>query len=163
MKPPEIESFHHAATGTWTHVVSDPATGAAAVVDPVLDYDAAAGRTATTAVDALVERVRARGLRIEWILETHAHADHLTAAPAVREALGGRIAIGAGIAGVQARFKPVYGMEPDFATDGSQFDRLLVDGDTFAIGGLTASGSAPTSAARCARSRKTPGTSRRTG
>ena len=87
MKPPEIESFHHAATGTWTHVVSDPATGAAAVVDPVLDYDAAAGRTATTAVDALVERVRARGLRIEWILETHAHADHLSAAPAVQAAL----------------------------------------------------------------------------
>ena len=136
MKPPEIESFHHAATGTWTHVVSDPATGAAAVVDPVLDYDAAAGRTATTAVDALVERVRARGLRIEWILETHAHADHLSAAPAVQAALGGRIAIGAGIAGVQARFKPMYGMEPTFATDGSQFDRLFVDGDTFAIGTL---------------------------
>ena len=139
MNRPDVHSFHHAATGTWTHVVADPATGVAAIIDPVLDYDAAAGRTGTTAVTALVEHVRARGLRIDWILETHAHADHLTAAPAVREALGGRIAIGAGIAGVQARFKPVYGMEPDFATDGSQFDRLLVDGDTFAIGGLTAS------------------------
>ena len=139
MNRPDVHSFHHAATGTWTHVVTDPATGVAAIIDPVLDYDAAAGRTGTTAVTALVDHVRARGLRIDWILETHAHADHLTAAPAVREALGGRIAIGAGIAGVQARFKPVYGMEPDFATDGSQFDRLLVDGDTFAIGGLTAS------------------------
>ena len=138
MNRPDVHSFHHAATGTWTHVVADPATGVAAIIDPVLDYDAAAGRTGTVAVAALVEHVRGRALRIDWILETHAHADHLTAAPAVREALGGRVAIGAGIAGVQARFKPLYGMEATFATDGSQFDRLFVDGDTFAIGGLAA-------------------------
>jgi glyoxylase-like metal-dependent hydrolase (beta-lactamase superfamily II) len=139
MNKPSVQSFHHAGSGTWSHVVADPATGVAAIVDPVLDYDAASGRTATTAAAALVETVRAQGLRVEWILETHAHADHLSAAPFLQDALGGRIAIGAGIARVQAHFKPLYGMEPEFATDGSQFEHLFADDERFALGSLAAS------------------------
>jgi glyoxylase-like metal-dependent hydrolase (beta-lactamase superfamily II) len=138
MTRPTVQSFHHAGTGTWSHVVADPVSGAAAIVDPVLDYDAASGRTATTSAAALVAHVRAQGLRVDWILETHAHADHLSAAPFVQDMLGGRIAIGAGIAGVQAHFKPLYGVEPEFATDGSQFGHLFADGERFALGTLGA-------------------------
>ena len=138
MSRPDVRSFHHAASGTWSHVVADPATGSAAIVDPVLDYDAASGRTSTTSAAALLDDVRARGLRVEWILETHAHADHLSAAPFVQDAVGGRIAIGAGIVAVQQHFKPVYGMEAEFATDGSQFGHLFTDGERFEVGTLAA-------------------------
>jgi glyoxylase-like metal-dependent hydrolase (beta-lactamase superfamily II) len=135
---PLVTAFHHADTGTWSYVVADPGSGAAAVVDPVLDYDGKSGRTGTAAAQALVGHVRAHGLRVEWILETHAHADHLSAAPYVRRELGGRIAIGAGIRAVQATFKPIYGLGDDFATDGSQFDHLFADGEEFALGGVAA-------------------------
>jgi glyoxylase-like metal-dependent hydrolase (beta-lactamase superfamily II) len=131
---PEVESFFHKDTGTWTHVVHDGEAGA--IIDPVLDYDAAAARTATTSADAVLAFVRQRGLRIGWILETHAHADHLSAAGYLHDTLAAPIAIGRGIVDVQAHFKPVFGLGDDFAADGSQFDRLLDDGDVLPVGSL---------------------------
>ena len=132
---PEIESFFHKDTGTWTHVVHDGE--AAAVIDPVLDYDAAAARTSTTSADAVLAFVQQRALRIEWILETHAHADHLSAAGYLHDGLDAPIAIGRGIVEVQAHFKQVFGLCDDFVADGSQFDRLLDDGDEWTVGSLS--------------------------
>ena len=132
---PEVESFFHRDTGTWTHVVHDGAT--AAIIDPVLDYDAAAARTSTTSAEAVLACVRERGLKVAWILETHAHADHLSAAGWLHDTLAAPVAIGRGIVAVQAHFKGVFGWGDDFAADGSQFDRLLDDGDTLPIGTLT--------------------------
>ncbi|MGH8114111.1 MAG: MBL fold metallo-hydrolase [Rhodanobacteraceae bacterium] len=132
---PEIESFFHKDTGTWTHVVHDGE--AAAIIDPVLDYDAAAARTSTASSDKLLALVRDHALRVAWILETHAHADHLSAAGYLHEALGVPVAIGRGIVAVQAHFKQVFGLGDEFVADGSQFDRLLDDGDTLAIGSLS--------------------------
>jgi glyoxylase-like metal-dependent hydrolase (beta-lactamase superfamily II) len=131
---PEVESFFHKDTGTWTHVVHDGEAGA--IIDPVLDYDAASARTATASADAVLAFVRRRGLRVAWILETHAHADHLSAAGYLHDALDAPIAIGRGIVAVQAHFKPVFGLGDDFAADGSQFDRLLDDGDALPVGSL---------------------------
>ncbi|MFD0666163.1 MBL fold metallo-hydrolase [Ramlibacter sp. MAHUQ-53] len=135
---PEIESFFDPATCTWTHVVHAGQGTACAVIDPVLDYDAKAGRTATRSAQRVVDFVQARGLRVEWILETHAHADHLSAAAWLRGQLGGRIGIGALIPQVQRVFKALFHLESDFAADGSQFDHLFEDGETFAIGALQA-------------------------
>jgi glyoxylase-like metal-dependent hydrolase (beta-lactamase superfamily II) len=132
---PEVESFFHQDTGTWTHVVHDGA--AAVVIDPVLDYDAAAARTSTTSADAVLAFVRDRDLRVAWILETHAHADHLSAAGYLHDVLEAPIAIGRGIVAVQAHFKQVFGLGDEFVADGSQFDRLLDDGDALAGGPLT--------------------------
>lgn len=132
---PEVESFYHADSGTWTHVVHDGAV--AAIIDPVLDYHAASARTATTSAEAVLAYVQQRALRVAWILETHAHADHLSAAGWLHDALPVPIAIGRGITTVQAHFKQVFGLGDDFATDGSQFDRLLDDGDELAMGSLT--------------------------
>jgi glyoxylase-like metal-dependent hydrolase (beta-lactamase superfamily II) len=131
---PEVESFLHKDTGTWTHVVHDGE--AAAIIDPVLDYDAASARTSTASAEAVLAFVRQRGLRIEWILETHAHADHLSAAGHLHEATGAPVAIGRGITEVQAHFKQVFGLGEDFVADGRQFDRLLDDGDELAVGSL---------------------------
>ncbi len=133
---PQVASFHDPATATFTHVVYDRDGGRAAVVDPVLDYDPATARTATASADRVFEFIAAHGLAVDWILETHAHADHLTAAAHLKARTGARIAIGRGITRVQERFKALFGLEPGFATDGSQFDRLLDDGDTLDIGGL---------------------------
>ena len=138
MNRPTVQSFHHADSGTWSYVVADPGGDMAAIIDPVLDYDPKSGRTGTGAADALIAHMRARGLRLQWILETHAHADHLSAAPYLQRELGGRIAIGAGIREVQATFKPIFNLESGFATDGSQFDHLFADGEAFAIGTITA-------------------------
>lgn len=132
---PEVESFFHRDTGTWTHVVHDGET--AAIIDPVLDYDAAAARTSTAGADVVLAFVRQRALRVAWILETHAHADHLSAAGFLHDALGAPVAIGRGIVAVQAHFKDVFGLGDDFAADGSQFDRLLDDGDELTVGSLT--------------------------
>jgi len=132
---PEIESFFHKDSGTWTHVVHDGE--AAAVIDPVLDYDAAAARTSTTSADAVLAFVQQRALRVEWILETHAHADHLSAAGYLQNGLDAPIAIGRGIVEVQAHFKQVFGLGDDFVADGSQFDRLLDDGDEWTVGSLS--------------------------
>jgi glyoxylase-like metal-dependent hydrolase (beta-lactamase superfamily II) len=138
MKTPLVHSQYHADTGTWCHVVADPATKAAAIIDPVLDYEAKGARTGTGFAQALLDHCAAQGYRVQWILETHAHADHLSAAEWLQQRTGAPVGIGAGIRQVQATFKPIYGLEPDFATDGSQFDRLFVDGERFAIGELEA-------------------------
>jgi glyoxylase-like metal-dependent hydrolase (beta-lactamase superfamily II) len=131
-----VTPFFHAPTGTWTYVVSDSAAREAAVIDPVLDYDWRSGRTGTAAADAVLRHLQAEGLRLRWILETHAHADHLSAAPYIKARAGGMIAIGAGIRQVQATFKRIFGFGDEFVPDGRQFDRLLADGETVQIGGL---------------------------
>jgi glyoxylase-like metal-dependent hydrolase (beta-lactamase superfamily II) len=131
---PTVTPFHHPATGTWSYVVADPTTGAAAIIDPVLDFDARAARTGTKSAAAIVEHCRANSLAVRWILETHAHADHLSAAQYLKRELGGDVAIGAGIRSVQRTFKRLYGLGVDFQPDGSQFDRLLEDDATLALG-----------------------------
>lgn len=135
---PVIEAFFDPATYTYSYVVSDPATGRCAIVDPVLDYDPASGRTSHASADALIAHVRERQLEVEWLLETHVHADHLSAAAYVRSVLGGTLAIGAQISQVQRTFGPLFNAEAGFATDGRQFDRLFADGERFAIGSLDA-------------------------
>lgn len=135
---PVVTTFFDEATFTATHVVREPAGTAAAIVDPVLDFDPASGRTSTKSADALIAYVQERGLKVEWILETHAHADHLSAGDYLRRTLGAKIAIGAEIGRVQQGFARLFNFEPGFATDGSQFDRLFKDGDTFRIGALEA-------------------------
>lgn len=132
---PSVESFFHADSGTFTYLVEDGA-GSAVIIDPVLDFDLPSARTWTASVDQLVARIRERGLRLAWILETHAHADHLSAGGYLRDALGAPLAIGRGIVQVQARFKGVFGLGEDFVADGSQFDRLLDDGDVLPFGTL---------------------------
>ncbi len=133
-----VESFHDPATSTFTHVVFDGDGGHAAIIDPVLDFDPATARTSTESAQRLLEFVQARRLHVDWILETHAHADHLTAAAWLKRETGAPVAIGRGITKVQERFKALLGLEGDFAIDGSQFDRLFDDGDSFAIGRLNA-------------------------
>lgn len=134
----KTEAFFDPATWTVSYVVSDRATRRAAVIDPVLDYDPKSGRTSTESVDRIAAYVRENALTVEWILETHAHADHLSGAQEVRARLGGRIAIGEHIRTVQATFKQVFNLEPAFATDGRQFDHLFRDGETFRIGSVEA-------------------------
>jgi glyoxylase-like metal-dependent hydrolase (beta-lactamase superfamily II) len=134
--PTDIAAFFHAPSSTYSYVVADPATGRAAVIDPVLDYDAASGRSSTPSAQKLVEHVKARGYALDWILETHAHADHLSAAQFIKKELGGKVAIGEGIREVQAAFKALYNLGHDFPTDGSQFDRLFKDGESFQVGDL---------------------------
>ena len=129
-----IRPFFDTQTGTVSYVVSDNATRAAAAIDPVLDYDFKSGRTATAAVDSMLAYLRAEGLALQWILETHAHADHLSAAHYLQESAGGRIAIGENIREVQATFKKIYNLDDSFLPDGSQFDHLFKDGETFMIG-----------------------------
>jgi glyoxylase-like metal-dependent hydrolase (beta-lactamase superfamily II) len=136
---PTVKTFFDEATFTATHVVWDPETKAAAVIDTVKDYDPKSGRTSTESADDLIAFIREQGLTLEWILETHVHADHLTAAPYVRDTLGGKIGIGARIDVVQGVFKKVFNAEKDFPTDGRQFDHLFEDGERFAIGNLEAS------------------------
>lgn len=138
--PPLVSPFHHAPSGTWSYVVADPDTGQAAIVDPVLDYDAASARTSTAAADALVSHVRAGGLTVGWLLETHAHADHLSAAHwlKARHFPQARIAIGEGIRSVQEHFRPVFNLGDRLAADGSQFDHLFTAGDTFHVGRIEA-------------------------
>ncbi len=133
---PTVTSFFDPDTWTVSHVVHEKEGGACAVVDAVLDYDAKSGRTRTTSADKLAAFVEDNKLQVAWILETHAHADHLSAAHYLRGKLGGKIAIGAAITQVQATFKRIFNLEPGFPTDGCQFDRLLQDGETLAIGSL---------------------------
>jgi glyoxylase-like metal-dependent hydrolase (beta-lactamase superfamily II) len=136
---PQVTGFFDPATFTVTYVVADPATGEAAIVDPVLDFDPASGRTSTASADAVIAHVAAHNLKVTWLLETHAHADHFSAAPYLREKLGGKIAIGEHITTVQNVFGKLFNAGPEFARDGSQFDHLFKDGDTFAIGNLPVS------------------------
>ena len=133
MTTPRIQSFFDAATFTATHVVSCPVTRAAAVIDSVLDYDPKSGRTSTEAADRVLEYVRSHDLQVQWHLETHAHADHFSAAPYLKGRVGGQIAIGTHIQDVQGVFKKIFNAK-DMNTDGSQFDRLFEDGARFRIG-----------------------------
>jgi glyoxylase-like metal-dependent hydrolase (beta-lactamase superfamily II) len=135
---PNVQAFFDPVTGTVSYVVHDRPGGFAAIVDSVLDYDPKSGRTSTHSADRIVAFVESQGLAVQWILETHAHADHLSAAPCLRSRLGGRIAIGAAITTVQHVFKGVFHLEPGFRTDGAQFDHLLNDGETFRIGEMEA-------------------------
>ena len=133
-----IESFFDPATFTFSHVLADLSTRQCALIDSVLDYDPKSGRTSTTSADRLVDRVKALDLQVQWILETHVHADHLSAAPYLKKRLGGQLAIGAHITTVQNVFGKLFNAGAEFARDGSQFDRLLEDGEIFQIGTLQA-------------------------
>jgi glyoxylase-like metal-dependent hydrolase (beta-lactamase superfamily II) len=130
-----IHAFFDPVTSTVTHVVADIASKRAAIIDPVLDYDPKAGRTSTENADALFTWVRAQGFVVDWLLETHAHADHLSSAPYLQQQLGGRIAIGAHIRDVQQVFKRLFN-DTGIATDGTPFERLFADGERFCIGAL---------------------------
>ncbi|MGB6241833.1 MAG: MBL fold metallo-hydrolase [Castellaniella sp.] len=134
-----IQPFFDSVTGTVSYALSDPASQMAAIIDPVLDYTPASGRTSTASADRMLDYLRDQGLTLQWILETHAHADHLSAAAYLRQQAGGRIAIGAPIRQVQGVFKTLYNLGAEFQADGSQFDHLFADGDTFMIGTLQAS------------------------
>lgn len=139
----DVRSFFHASTSTWTHIVTDPATRTAAIIDPVLDFDAASGRVWTESAENLVQYLHDSGSHVAWILETHAHADHLTAADWLkrRPAANGvapTVAIGEGIVKVQRHFRDVFALGDEFPADGSQFDHLFRDGERFEIGELQA-------------------------
>ena len=133
-----VQAFFDDPTWTVSYVVSDNATRHAAIVDPVLDFDLKSGSTGTRSADKVIAYVRDHGLTVDWILETHAHADHLSAARHLQEQVGGRIAIGERIREVQATFKKFYNLERGFLPDGSQFDHLFADGETFMIGEVEA-------------------------
>jgi glyoxylase-like metal-dependent hydrolase (beta-lactamase superfamily II) len=133
-----IESFFDSATFTFSHLLAELSTRQCALIDSVLDYDPKSGRTSTTSADRLVDRVKALDLQVQWILETHVHADHLSAAPYLKKRLGGQLAIGAHITTVQNVFGKLFNAGAEFARDGSQFDRLLEDGEIFQIGTLQA-------------------------
>jgi glyoxylase-like metal-dependent hydrolase (beta-lactamase superfamily II) len=135
---PVVEGHFDPATATVTYIVWDATTRAAAVIDTVLDYDPAAGRTETRSADAVIARVRALDLRVAWLLETHVHADHLSAMPHVHRALGGRRAIGAALPVVQRVFREIFNAERDFAADGTEFDHLFADGEDFMLGSIPA-------------------------
>ena len=133
-----VESLFDPATFTFSHIVWDRTTAQCALIDSVLDYDPKAGRTGTASADRLIDRVNELGLKVQWLLETHVHADHLSAAPYLQERLGGQLAIGSQITTVQNTFGKLFNAGSEFARDGSQFDRLFNNGDHFSIGGLQA-------------------------
>ena len=135
---PQVHGLFDPATWTVTYVVHNGPGSVAAIIDSVLDYDPKSGRTRTTSADKLIDYVKAHGLQVQWILETHAHADHLSAAPYLKKKLGGQIGIGDQITKVQKVFKGIFNLEPEFRLDGSQFDVLLKDEQEFSIGELTA-------------------------
>ncbi|NDG14286.1 MAG: MBL fold metallo-hydrolase, partial [Betaproteobacteria bacterium] len=134
---PQVHGIFDPATWTVTYVVYEKPGSACAIIDSVLDYDPKSGRTSHHSADKVIEFVKANHLKVEWILETHAHADHLSAAPYLKQHLGGKTAIGDHISGVQKVFKGIFNMEASFKLDGSQFDHLFADGDTINVGGLT--------------------------
>ncbi|WP_119458922.1 MBL fold metallo-hydrolase [Rhodospirillaceae bacterium SYSU D60014] len=133
---PEVTGFFHKPTFSVTYLVTDPISRATALIDTVLDYDHKAGRTGTESADALAAAALTHDLKVEWILETHLHADHLTAAPYLQKKLGGRTGIGAGVVGIQETFARLFNVTDGFTPDGSQFDHLFVDGERFRIGAL---------------------------
>ena len=131
---PEVKGFFDPATNTISYVVKDPASTACAIVDSVMDIDYAAGRITYDHADEIIAHVRAQGLTVEWLIETHVHADHLSAAPYIQRQLGGKIGIGRNITEVQDTFGKVFNEGTEFQRDGSQFDRLFDDGDTYTVG-----------------------------
>ena len=137
MRPtPEIHTYFDEATNAACHIIKDPASNVVAIIDSILDFDAAAGRTHTKHADMLIDVITRNGWQVAWILETHVHADHLSAAPYLAEKLGGKVAIGSNISVVQKTFGKIFNAGTEFEMDGSQFDRLFADGDTFAVGNL---------------------------
>jgi len=134
---PDVQHFHDADTGTLSYVVSDPASGAAAVIDPLLGFSMSSGRIDDRQARDIIAWLRDHQLRLHWILETHAHADHLSAAQYIKSELGGSTGIGEGICAVQERFAHIFNYKPPFRADGHQFDRLFADGEAFALGELT--------------------------
>ena len=134
---PRVEPFFHQGSNTWSYVVAEPEGPATAVIDPVLDFDMASGRTSTESAQALLDHVRDRGLQVAWILETHAHADHLSAAHWLKDRLPqARLAIGEGIREVQKTFRPIFNLGEHFPVDGSQFDHLFAADERFCVGAL---------------------------
>ncbi len=134
---PEVTGFFDPATNTISYVVKDPASDACAVVDSVMDIDYAAGRITYAHADEIIAHIKVQGLRLEWLIETHVHADHLSGAPYIQKALGGKIGIGQAITVVQDTFGKVFNEGTEFQRDGSQFDQLFSDGDTYQVGGMT--------------------------
>ena len=132
-----IRAFFHEPTCTATYVVASGRH--AAIIDSALDYDPASGKTETTAADEIIDYVRQAGLTVDWILETHVHADHLTAAPYLRKSLGGKVGIGENVCTVQKTFQEIFNLHDGFTPDGSQFDHLFADNETFELGGITGS------------------------
>ncbi|MBA4731266.1 MAG: MBL fold metallo-hydrolase, partial [Alcanivorax sp.] len=135
---PQVRSFLHEPTSTFSYVVWDPDTRRAAVIDSVLDYEAESGRLSTDTADELIRFIRDQGLAVEWVLETHAHADHLAGGAHVHRQLGGTTGIGAGIRQVQKHFKEVYGFERGFQADGTPFEHLFEDFESFRVGNIEA-------------------------
>ena len=135
---PDVTTFFDAPTNTFSYVVKDPASSACAVIDSVLDLDYAAGRLNYEAADAIIKHIGDHGLQLQWLIETHVHADHLSAAPYIQGKLGGKIGIGAAITVVQNTFGKIFNEGTEFQRDGSQFDKLFQDGDTYAIGAMQA-------------------------
>jgi len=135
---PEVQPFFDEATNTISYIVRDPGSDACAVIDSVMDIDYAAGRITSDHADRMIAAIREQGLRLEWIIETHVHADHLSAAPYIQEKLGGKIGIGANILSVQDTFGKIFNEGTEFQRDGSQFDALFNDGDSYKIGGMEA-------------------------
>ncbi len=136
---PVVTPFFHADTWTWSHVVVDPDQRHAVIIDPVLDFDAKSGRTSTTSAQQIVDHIEAQSLDVRWILETHAHADHLSAGAWLKSQFSNaRLAIGAGIVEVQKTFRPIYNLGEHFPVDGSQFDHLFADGERFTVGSIDA-------------------------
>ncbi|NIY81148.1 MAG: MBL fold metallo-hydrolase [Rhodobacteraceae bacterium] len=133
---PEVKAFFDPATWTISYVVKDPASDACAIVDSVMDIDYAAGRITYESADEIIAYVKEQGLKLEWLIETHVHADHLSAAPYIQDALGGKIGIGEHIVTVQETFGKVFNEGTEFQRDGSQFDRLFKDGDTYSVGSM---------------------------
>ena len=135
---PEVEAFFDPATNTISYVVTDPSSNACAVIDSVMDIDYAAGRITYAHADAIIDYIRKNELKLEWIIETHVHADHLSAAPYIQQALGGKIGIGEKIMVVQETFGKIFNEGTEFQRDGSQFDALFKDGDTYSVGNMQA-------------------------
>ncbi|MEL6264748.1 MAG: MBL fold metallo-hydrolase [Pseudomonadota bacterium] len=134
---PDVTGFFDPATNTISYVVRDPGSTACAVIDSVMDIDYAAGRITHEGADRIIAHIRERGLDLEWLIETHVHADHLSGAPYIQRALGGKIGIGRAITEVQDTFGKIFNEGTEFQRDGSQFDRLFDEGDTYRLGGLT--------------------------
>lgn len=135
---PEVIAFFDEASNTISYIVRDPASKSCAVVDAVMEFDYAAGRLTFEGADAIIARIKEEDWTLEWLIETHIHADHLSGAPYIQEALGGRIGIGEQVTEVQDTFGKIFNEGTEFQRDGSQFDRLFTDGDTYRVGGLTA-------------------------
>ena len=135
---PDVTAFFDPATNTISYVVKDPSSTSCAVFDSVMDFDYASGRISYEHADAIIANIRERGLKLEWLIETHVHADHLSAAPYIQQQLGGKLGIGENIRIVQDTFGKVFNEGTEFQRDGSQFDRLFKDGDSYQIGGMTA-------------------------